>query len=195
MKCRQCGANVNHCRCPVDYATLAGPRSEPKQEAKESSYAETFDHLPTEPNSSKNSNGSPPPFRTGDRVRHPSRPEPFEINLCEHRTDFARVRWVVVDYDGRGYFAEDCIRYDEFDAVVESTLNNLSPPSLVNKIGQNAAQNAIAMLEAFLAELRRQSLEAWMRGDIRTADRIADLIGDPRPSEHELADLRPAEKG
>jgi hypothetical protein len=38
-------------------------------------------------------------------------------------------------------------------------------------------------------ELRRQSQAAWMRGDIVTADRIAVLVGDKRPSEHEAADL------
>jgi hypothetical protein len=36
-----------------------------------------------------------------------------------------------------------------------------------------------------LAELRDQLTKAWMRGDLKTADRIADLIGDRRPSEHE----------
>lgn len=38
------------------------------------------------------------------------------------------------------------------------------------------------------AELRRQLQAAWMRNDLKTADRIADLIGDRRPSEHEAAD-------
>lgn len=38
------------------------------------------------------------------------------------------------------------------------------------------------------AELRRQLQAAWMRNDLKTADRIADLIGDKRPSEHEAAD-------
>lgn len=40
----------------------------------------------------------------------------------------------------------------------------------------------------YIAELRRQKLEAHMRGDIRTADRLAALLGDPLPSEHEKAD-------
>jgi hypothetical protein len=39
-------------------------------------------------------------------------------------------------------------------------------------------------------ELRRQSREAWMRMDYYTADRLAKMVGDPLPSEHELEDLK-----
>jgi hypothetical protein len=39
-------------------------------------------------------------------------------------------------------------------------------------------------------ELRRQSREAWMRLDYYTADRLAKMVGDPLPSEHELQDLK-----
>lgn len=39
-------------------------------------------------------------------------------------------------------------------------------------------------------ELRRQGLEAYMRLDYTTASRIAKLLGDPDPVEHELDDLK-----
>jgi len=39
------------------------------------------------------------------------------------------------------------------------------------------------------SELLRQMREAWMRLDYKTADRIADIIGEPRPTDHEKADL------
>ena len=40
-------------------------------------------------------------------------------------------------------------------------------------------------------ELRTQLTQAWMRLDYATADRIAVLIGDPKPSDHEREDLQP----
>jgi kynureninase len=46
------------------------------------------------------------------------------------------------------------------------------------------------MREHEIAELRRQINAAWMRGDLRTGDRIADLIGAKRPSEHEADVLK-----
>jgi hypothetical protein len=42
-------------------------------------------------------------------------------------------------------------------------------------------------------ELRRQSRGAWMRLDYYTADRLAKMVGDPLPSEHELQDLKGGE--
>lgn len=47
----------------------------------------------------------------------------------------------------------------------------------------------IAAAPKMYAELIRQMREAWMRADYRTADRIADIIGEPRPTDHEKADL------
>lgn len=47
-------------------------------------------------------------------------------------------------------------------------------------------------LLAYDAELQRQLNEAWMRVDYATADRIADLLGVPKPSDHEKEDLQPA---
>lgn len=46
-------------------------------------------------------------------------------------------------------------------------------------------QNHQVLLDS---ELRRQKNKAWMRLDFVTADRIAALIGDPLPSEHERLD-------
>lgn len=40
------------------------------------------------------------------------------------------------------------------------------------------------------SELRRQLTEAWMRLDYATADRIADLLGERRPSDHEAEDTK-----
>jgi len=53
-----------------------------------------------------------------------------------------------------------------------------------------AASKKIEHYDDCLCELRRQSQAAWMRGDYVTADRIAELIGDPKPSDHEAAELR-----
>jgi hypothetical protein len=53
---------------------------------------------------------------------------------------------------------------------------------------QLAATKRIEHYDNCLCELRRQLQAAWMRNDLKTADRIADLIGDKRPSEHEAAD-------
>jgi len=46
------------------------------------------------------------------------------------------------------------------------------------------------MREHEIAELRRQKDAAWMRNDLTTANRIADLIGDKRPSDHEADALK-----
>ncbi len=43
----------------------------------------------------------------------------------------------------------------------------------------------------YISELRTQLQAAWQRLDCTTADRIAELIGDPKPTQHELADLKP----
>lgn len=65
------------------------------------------------------------------------------------------------------------------------------PPEYMGDVVVAAAyDSAVRRGDVFEAELRQQKLEAWMRGDLKTADRIAALIGDSLPSEHELADLR-----
>lgn len=46
-------------------------------------------------------------------------------------------------------------------------------------------------LLAYQDELRRQIQAAWQRLDYYTADRLATLIGDPKPSDHEREDLQP----
>jgi hypothetical protein len=46
------------------------------------------------------------------------------------------------------------------------------------------------MKDPAIYELRQAMMRAWMVNDLHTADRIADLIGLRRPSEHELDDLR-----
>ena len=53
-----------------------------------------------------------------------------------------------------------------------------------------AEENHFADAGKMVAELRRQSLEARMRGDLNTADRIAALIGDKLPSTFEKDDLK-----
>lgn len=52
----------------------------------------------------------------------------------------------------------------------------------------NISKSSRRIADEYAAELRRQSQAAWMRGDIVTADRIAELIGDALPSQHEAAD-------
>ena len=47
-----------------------------------------------------------------------------------------------------------------------------------------------AKLQAMRAELRTQLQQAWQRLDYKTADRIADLLGEPRPTEHEAKDKK-----
>jgi hypothetical protein len=53
--------------------------------------------------------------------------------------------------------------------------------------GMYVSEKATDRIAAYEAELRRQVNEAWMRLDYKTADRIAALIGDPLPTEHEAA--------
>lgn len=47
----------------------------------------------------------------------------------------------------------------------------------------------LAAAPKMYAELLVQMQQAWMRADYRTADRIADIIGEPRPTDHEKAGL------
>lgn len=56
----------------------------------------------------------------------------------------------------------------------------------------NNVDNLNLMAADYRRELRTQVNAAWMRLDYTTADRIATLIGDPKPSDHEKADLKPA---
>jgi hypothetical protein len=55
--------------------------------------------------------------------------------------------------------------------------------------GEQACKESDAEYCAILeAELRTQLQQAWQRLDYKTADRIADLLGEPRPTEHEGLD-------
>lgn len=56
----------------------------------------------------------------------------------------------------------------------------------VSKFGD---RELIAAAPAMYQELLRQMREAYMRLDYKTADRIADLIGEVRPTDHEKEDL------
>jgi hypothetical protein len=47
----------------------------------------------------------------------------------------------------------------------------------------------IAAAPKMYAELLIQMQQAWQRADYRTADRIADILGEPRPTDHEKAGL------
>jgi len=79
--------------------------------------------------------------------------------------------------------------YDWQSACLESQTREKQERALR---AEAESQEALAKLmdRHYRAELRRQSQAAWMRGDYVTADRIAVLIGDPKPSDHEAAELR-----
>jgi hypothetical protein len=47
----------------------------------------------------------------------------------------------------------------------------------------------LAAAPKMYAELLIQMQQAWQRADYRTADRIADILGEPRPTDHEKAGL------
>ena len=60
---------------------------------------------------------------------------------------------------------------------------------------ENLTETKIANVnEEYLAlccdELRTQLQQAWQRLDYKTADRIADLLGEPRPTDHEAKDKK-----
>lgn len=44
------------------------------------------------------------------------------------------------------------------------------------------------------AELKTQMQQAWQRLDYKTADRIADILGEPRPTDHEGLDRAKAKE-
>ena len=44
-------------------------------------------------------------------------------------------------------------------------------------------------IDAARAILDKLMHRAWMRNDLHEADELADLLGVPRPSDHERADL------
>lgn len=52
-----------------------------------------------------------------------------------------------------------------------------------------ADSELIAAAPGMYHELLRQMREAWQRLDYRSADRIADLIGEVRPTDYEKEDL------
>lgn len=60
----------------------------------------------------------------------------------------------------------------------------------LNDRGRMTQDELVQHVRKMVAELCRQGLEAWMRGDYQTADRLAALVGDPLPSEHEKEDSK-----
>lgn len=54
---------------------------------------------------------------------------------------------------------------------------------------KEADKQLIAAAPKMYAELLVQMKQAWMRLDYATADRIADILGEPRPTDHEQAGL------
>ena len=66
---------------------------------------------------------------------------------------------------------------------------DVPPEYLGDVVVAEAYDSAVGRGNAYESELRRQALEAYMRLDYVTASRIAKLIGDADPIEHELEDL------
>lgn len=60
---------------------------------------------------------------------------------------------------------------------------------ICESIATHADRELIAAAPAMYAELRQQLNQAWMRADYHTADRIADILGEVRPTDHEKEDL------
>lgn len=75
-------------------------------------------------------------------------------------------------------------------AATRRPANEVPPEYIGDVVVAEAYLSAVRRGDAYEAELRRQLLEAWMRADYVTASRIAKLIGDPDPIDHELEDLR-----
>lgn len=72
------------------------------------------------------------------------------------------------------------------------SIAEVPPEYLGDVVVAVAYDSAVHRGNVYENELRRQALEAWMRADYITASRIAKLIGDADPIEHELADLKPS---
>jgi len=68
-------------------------------------------------------------------------------------------------------------------------ITEVPPEYMGDVVVAEAYQTAVSRGDLYEVELRRQSLEAHMRGDLHTADRIAALIGDKLPSDFEKENL------
>lgn len=68
------------------------------------------------------------------------------------------------------------------------TANNPSNEASMNPPESNPRSKK-PTYEQLVAFLRQLMNRAWMRQQYREADEIADAIGDPRPTDHELADM------
>lgn len=97
-----------------------------------------------------------------------------------------------MEYDDKGneiYFSEadhaEADLWRNGERALKESLAALAPRAA------GAEENHFADAGKMVVELRRQSLEAHMRGDLNTADRIATLIGDELPSKFEKEDLQP----
>lgn len=102
----------------------------------------------------------------------PAEPTPYQKDVAEFEAANATI-------------AELRARVAELEGQVTKANNRAEMEFLERQL---AATKRIEHYDNCLCELRRQLQTAWMRGDLKTADRIADLIGDNRPSEHEAAD-------
>jgi len=69
------------------------------------------------------------------------------------------------------------------------SITEVPPEYLGDVVVAVAYDSAVFRGDVYEQELRRQSLEAHMRGDLHTADRIAALIGDKLPSDFEKENL------
>lgn len=69
------------------------------------------------------------------------------------------------------------------------SIAEVPPEYLGDVVVAVAYDSAVYRGDVYENELRRQVLDAWMRADYVTASRIAKLIGDADPIEHEFKDL------
>jgi len=83
---------------------------------------------------------------------------------------------------------------DQIDSLCESIEGKSGWRATVASISESLERERSCCDECvnkYRSELQRQLNEAWMRIDYKTADRIADLLGVKRPSDHEREDLKP----
>ena len=90
-----------------------------------------------------------------------------------------------VNFDGTGRFRPD----PSLPAPWDSQPGDVA---IVPKPDETPVQLLLPVVNENLysrmrAELRTQMQQAWQRLDYKTADRIADILGEPRPTEHEKA--------
>ena len=79
------------------------------------------------------------------------------------------------NFDGTGRFRPDPSLTAPWEDVTES------------QAAKETDEEYVAIL---VSELKTQMQQAWQRLDYKTADRIADLLGEPRPTEHEAKDKK-----